>query len=207
MVVAIEVGLVDAGQPPRVVHSRREGEEQRGPESHRSFKAETGEQEQRESDFKEWPEAATRPAEVEDSGSESSTTAPGTWGPAREEPWRGQCRDRVSQEWVNGAMRRVIGKGDEEKMTGIEERFPMSTLGQCPLGEDVEGGLGRVPERRGIGERREYAANDRRTDGLSRLLKEEEWVGKRPAQAALIAIGSFGLTVRAELESCPVEIE
>ena len=103
-------------------------------------------------------------------------------------------------------MRRLIGKGDEEKMTGIEKRFPMSTLGQCPLGEDVEGGLGRVPERRGIGERREYAANDRRTDGLSRLLKEEEWVGKRPAQAALIPIGSFGLTGLAELESCPVEI-
>ena len=103
-------------------------------------------------------------------------------------------------------MRRLIGKGDEEKMTGIEEGFPMSTLGQCPLGEDVEGGLGRVPERRKIGERREYAANDRRTDGLSRLLKEEEWVGKRPGQAALIPIGSFGLTVMAELESCPVEI-
>ena len=94
---------------------------------------------------------------------------------------------------MNGAMRRLIGKGDEEEMTGIEEGFPMSTLGQCPLGEDVEGGLGRVPERRGIGERREYAANDRRTDGLSRLLKEEEeWVGKRPAKAGLLLNGSLG---------------
>ena len=41
MVVAVEVGLVDAGQPPRVVHSRGEEDELREPESHRSFESET----------------------------------------------------------------------------------------------------------------------------------------------------------------------
>ena len=36
MIVSVEVGLVDAGQPPRVVHSRQEVE-QRGTESHRRW--------------------------------------------------------------------------------------------------------------------------------------------------------------------------